>query len=302
MNKVLITGASGMIGKQLSKELLRRGYTINALSRNKHRSSPSIQYYEWDITNGEIDEAAFNGIDTIIHLAGESIGGSRWTKNQKHNIITSRTDSINLIYKKLQTNSTHQVKTVISISAVGFYGDRGNNLLTEETEMGTGFLSDACMQWETAVLGNSSSDFRTVILRSGLVLNKSQGALPQMAKLISLGLGSSLGSGKQWVPWIHLKDVVSTFIFTLENENINGVYNMVAPEMVTNEMFTKAVAKELKRPIWLPNVPSFVLKGILGEQSHLLLDSAKVSSEKLQGTGFVFEFPEIKKALRDIYQ
>jgi uncharacterized protein (TIGR01777 family) len=302
MNKVLITGASGMIGRQLSVELLKRGYKINALSRSKQPPSSSIEYYEWDIEDGVIDEAAFDGIDTIIHLAGESIGGSRWTKKQKQKIITSRTDSINLIYKKLQTLATHQVKTVLSMSAVGLYGDRGNDLLIEESEIGKGFLSDACVRWETAVKGTPFNDIRIVILRGGLVLNKTQGALPQMAKLISLNLGSPLGSGKQWTPWVHLKDVVATFIFTLENENMNGTYNMVAPELVTNETFIKSLATELKKTLWLPNVPSFILKGILGEQSHLLLDSAKVSSKKLIDSGFIFEFPELKKALQDIYQ
>lgn len=302
MNKILITGASGMIGKPLSSELSKRGYAVNALSRSKQASSSSIQYYKWDIANNEIDEAAFNGVSAIIHLAGENIGGSRWTKKQKHKIIISRTDSIKLIYKKLRTNSAHQVKTIISSGAVGFYGDRGNDLLTEQSEIGTGFLSEACLQWETAVLENNSNDFRTVILRSGLVLNKSQGALTQMAKLISLGLGSPLGSGKQWTSWIHLKDVISAFIFALENENVKGIYNMAAPEFVNNETFTKTLAKELKKTLWLPNIPSFVLKGVLGEQSHLLLDSAKVSSEKLQHAGFIFEFPKLKKALQNIYQ
>lgn len=302
MNKVLITGASGMIGRQLSTELLQRGFKINALSRSKQSPSSSIQYYEWDIENGVIDEAAFDGIDAIIHLAGERIGGSRWTKRQKRKIITSRTDSINLIYKKLHTISTHQVKTVISMSAVGLYGDRGNKLLTEESEIGVGFLSDTCVLWENAVKGSQIDDIRAVILRSGLVLNKTEGALPQMAKLISLNLGSPLGSGKQWLPWIHLKDVVATFVFALENENFKGTYNMVAPELVTNETFTKFLATTLKKTLWLPNVPSIILRGILGEQSHLLLDSAKVSSKKLRDSGFIFEFPELKKALRDIYQ
>src|SRR5690554_3229748 len=143
MNKVLITGATGMIGQQLSSELSKRGYTIHVLSRDKHQSSsPLIQYYRWDVENNEMDEAAFNGVSTIIHLAGENIGGSRWTRKQKKKIIASRTDSIKLIYKKLKTNSTHQVKTVISSSAVGFYGDQGDNLLTEQSKIGTGFLSE----------------------------------------------------------------------------------------------------------------------------------------------------------------
>lgn len=303
MNKILITGATGMIGQQLSSELLKRGYTIHVLSRN-NISSPlsSIQYYKWDLDNNEIDEAAFNGVSTIIHLAGENIGGSRWTKKQKEKIIASRTESIKLIYKKLQTNSTHQVKTVISSSAVGFYGDRGDTLLTEQSEIGTGFLSETCLHWESSVLDVPLSDIRVVILRTGLVINKSQGALPQMARLISLGLGSPLGSGKQWMSWIHLEDVISLFIFALENEKIKGVYNMVAPELINNEIFTQTLARELKRKTWLPNVPSFVLKGVLGEKSHLLLDSAKVSSEKIQKAGFIFKYPELKKALQDIYQ
>jgi uncharacterized protein (TIGR01777 family) len=302
MRKILITGASGMIGKALCEELSKKGYKINAFSRTKPQSSSTIQYYKWNILKNEIDEEAFNGISAIIHLAGENIGKSRWTKKQKDKIITSRTDSIKLIYEKLKANTTHQIESVISSGAVGFYGDRGDELLTEKSIIGKGFLSETCKQWEDSVLTNYLPNSRTVVFRIGTVLNKSQGALPQMANLISLGLGSPLGSGKQWMPWIHLKDVIAAFIFALENNRMEGIYNMTAPQLLTNEFFTKALADQLRKPLWLPAIPSFILKGVLGEQSHLVLDSDRVSSEKLQSEGFIFEFADIKKALQDIYQ
>jgi len=302
MRKILITGASGMIGQALCSTLSQKGYEINALSRSReNQSSSTVQYYKWDILKKEIDERAFIGVSSIIHLTGENIGGSRWTSEQKDKIITSRTDSIKLIYEKLKTNTSHQVESIISAGAVGFYGDRGDELLTEKSEAGTGFLSEVCKTWEASIYENSPFDSRKVIFRAGVVLNMLEGALPQMEKMVSLGLGSPLGSGKQMMPWIHLNDVVSAFVFALENNKMNGVYNLTAPHFLTNKYFTKALAKELKKPFWIPAVPSFILKAVLGEQSHLLLDSARVSSEKLQIEGFTFEFGDIKKALQNIY-
>jgi uncharacterized protein (TIGR01777 family) len=300
MRKILITGASGMIGKALCDRLSEKGYEINALSR-EIKSSSTVKFYQWDVLKKEIDENAFDGISAVIHLAGENIGKSRWTTEQKQKIIKSRTDSIKLIYEKLKTNTRHQVEAVISSGAVGFYGDQDDKLLTETSKAGTGFLSEACKQWETSVYKNNLNS-KTVIFRSGVVLNKLEGALPEMAKLVSLGLGSPAGSGMQWMPWVHLKDVVSAFVFALENNKINGIYNLTAPQFLTNKSFTKALANVLKKPLWLPPVPSFILKAVLGERSHLLLDSARVSSEKLQSEGFTFEFEDIKKALQDIYK
>lgn len=301
MRKILITGALGMIGKALCDTLSKKGYEINALSR-KIRPSSTVQYYKWDILKKEIDERAFTGVSSIIHLAGENIGGARWTSEQKRKIIRSRTDSIELIYEKLKANTSHQVETIISSGAVGFYGDRGNELLTEVSEAGEGFLSEVCKKWEASVYKNALPNSRKVIFRTGVVLNRLEGALPQMEKMVSLGLGSPLGSGKQMMSWAHRDDVISAYVFALENDKMDGVYNLVAPHFLTNKSFTKALAKELKKPFWLPAVPSFILKAVLGERSHLLLDSARVSSEKLQSEGFTFKYEDIKRALQNIYE
>lgn len=301
MHKVLITGGSGMIGSQLSLELVRKGYIVHILSRKPLPPTASIRYFKWDLENKIIDEEAFNGISAIIHLAGENIGLSRWTARQKERIISSRAGSIKLIYEKLKTISTQKLRVIISSGAVGFYGDRGDELLTEESEMGTGFLSSSCQQWEAAV-NDHPFECRTVIFRCGVVLNRNEGALPQVAKPITLGVGSALGSGKQWMPWVHQNDAVSAYVFALENENLHGTYNLVAPELVRNYHFTKVLAAELNKTLWAPHVPAFLLKAILGERVHLLLDSDRVSSAKIQEEGFVFAYPDLKEALKAIFK
>ncbi len=301
MNKtILITGSSGLIGRNLSRFLLQKGYTIYHLSRSIPNKDSLFKTFKWDVYDGKIDAHCIDGVDAIIHLAGEGIADKPWSKKRKGLIIKSRTESIRLIYDLLKRKD-NQVKTIISASAIGYYGDQDNKLLTEDNPPGTNFLANTCIAWEKAVDEGAALGIRIVKLRTGVVLSLQGGALPQMAKPIKWGIGANLGSGKQWVSWIHLQDVLRMYHFALENLELSGTYNMTAPHPVQNSEFTALLAKQLRKPIWLPGVPVFVLRMILGEKSSLVLDSAKVSSDKIINAGFTFNFLTLADALKNIY-
>ena len=299
---LLITGGSGLIGKPLTKLLLQQGYIIHHLSRHPdEHPDPQIKVFEWDINKKLIDKNCIQGVEIIIHLAGEGIAEKRWTDDRKKQIIDSRTNSIRMIYDLLKNQQNHQVKTVISASAIGFYGDRENELLYEDSSAGDGFLAQSSVEWENAVDEGADLGLRIVKLRTGVVLTAAGGALPEMAKPVKIGFGAGLGSGKQWVSWIYLSDVLKLYSFVIENELVNGVYNMVAPNPVNNNDLTLAIATALNKKIRLPNVPAFGLKLLMGEMSTLVLGSSKVASEKIQSEGFKFDFEKIEDALNDIY-
>jgi uncharacterized protein len=300
--KILITGGSGLLGKPLTRMLLQKGYTIHHLSRNpQFHGNPRLTVFKWDIENRQIDENCIAGVSAIIHLAGENIADKRWTAKRKEKIIQSRTESIRLLYKLLERSPDHQVTTVISASAIGYYGNRDNEILNEDAPPGRGFLPLACIEWEKAVDEGIPLNLRVVKLRTGIVLTDEGGALPEIAGPIKKGLGSPLGSGKQWMSWIHIQDVIRMYAFALENINLQGAYNMTAPNPVINSEMTKNLAQVLDRKLWLPNVPVIGLKVILGELSALVLDSARVSSAKMEAEGFKFDFPELNAALKEIY-
>ncbi|NCD71538.1 TIGR01777 family oxidoreductase [Mucilaginibacter agri] len=296
---ILITGGSGLIGKNLTKQLLAEGYTVSHLSRGKGKDS-KVKTYQWNVEQGKIDEHCLDGVDTIVHLAGAGIADKRWTKKRKKLLIDSRTQSIGLIYE-LMKRRTHQVKNIISASATGYYSDRGDELLTEESPVAKDFLGYCCLMWEQAVDQGKQLGLRVIKLRTGVVLSTQGGALPPLAFPIKLGIGTALGTGKQWIPWVHIQDAIDMYLHVIKNQNIQGVYNMVAPNPVTNKQLTKAVAKQLRRPYWMPNVPSFALKLLLGEMSLVVLGSTRVSPEKIEENGFIFQFPEITAALKDLY-
>ncbi|HTH82490.1 MAG TPA: TIGR01777 family oxidoreductase [Mucilaginibacter sp.] len=297
---ILLTGATGLLGSKLTELLLDKGYTVSHLSREPG-SNPQVKTYIWDVAKGQIDEHCITGVDTIVHLAGAGVAEERWTDKRKKEIIESRTKSIGLIYQLLKRKG-HQVKSVISASATGYYGDRGDELLTEESTPGTDFLANCCLQWEHAVDAGESLGLRILKLRTGVVLAAEGGALSKLAAPVKFGVGSPLGSGKQWIPWIHEQDVIDMYLFGIEHETLNGVYNMVAPNPVTNKQLTKAVAKELHRPLWLPKVPAFVLQLALGEMSIIILGGDKVSAQKIEEAGFRFKYPTLTWALKDIYK
>jgi uncharacterized protein (TIGR01777 family) len=295
---ILITGGSGLVGKQLTNLLLQKGYTVSYLSR-KENNIPQVTTYLWDIEQGKIDENCINGVDIIVHLAGAGIADKRWTDDWKKEILNSRTHSIGLIYNLLKKHP-NQVKKVISASATGYYSDRGDDLMTEASSPAADFLGKCCVDWEQAVDEGEALGLEILKFRTGVVLTDEGGALKQLALPIKFGFGAALGSGQQWIPWIHWQDTVEMYLFGIEN-TLTGVYNMVAPNPVTNQKLTIAVAIQLNRPLWLPKVPAFTLKLAFGEMSTVVLGSTKVSAEKIEKAGFQFKYPTIKEAIREIY-
>jgi uncharacterized protein (TIGR01777 family) len=296
---ILITGGSGAIARQLSRLLLEEGYTVSQLSR-KPGNNPQINTYLWDLDSGEIDERCLDGIDTIIHLAGENIAGKPWSKRRKKQLIESRTKSIGLIYALMQRRP-HTVQKVISASAVGYYSNRGDELVKETSVPGNDFLAQCCMAWETKVDEGKALNLEVIKFRTGVVLDVHSGALNQLAKPVKNHVGIILGNGKQWVSWIHIGDVLRMYLFALQNTQLSGVYNMVAPHPVTHQTLIKTIARHLNKRIWLPQAPAFGLKIILGEMSKIILDSTRVSADKIMQAGFQFKYPTIEAAISDLY-
>jgi len=299
MNHILITGGTGLLGKQLTAALLQKGYSVCHLSR-KPGKNPDVTTYLWDINKGTIDPACIKGVDIIVHLAGEGIADEKWTDERKQQLIESRTKSIALIYNLLKSKA-HKVTSVVSASGIGYYGDSGNELMTEDSPPSPAFIGQCCVKWEQAVDEGSTLDLRIVKFRTGVVLTKEGGALPKLAMPIRFGVGAALGSGKQWVPWIHMQDVIAMYLLGIEDDSLSGVYNMAAPFPVTNEHLTQAVARQLKKPLWLPHVPAFALKLFLGEMSTVVLGSTKVSPAKIEKSGFQFKYITLGDALEEIY-
>ncbi|TFF37561.1 TIGR01777 family oxidoreductase [Mucilaginibacter psychrotolerans] len=300
MNKnILITGGTGLLGTQLTEELLAQGHIVSHLSRSKGKN-PKVHTFIWDVDKGQIDEHCIDGVDTIIHLAGTGIADKRWTDQRKREILESRTKSIGLIYG-LMRNRANRVRSVISASGVGYYSNRGEELLTEDSPPANDFIGTCCVDWENAVDEGKELGLRVLKFRTGVVLSKDGGALPQLALPVKLGVGSPLGTGKQWVSWIHPRDVMDMYLLGVADENLTGVFNMAAPYPVTNEQLTRAIAKQLHRPLWAPKVPAFILKLLMGEMALLALGSTKTSVKKIMDVGFTFTYPDITSALQEIY-
>jgi len=296
---ILVTGGTGSVGKPLTEALLQKGWQVSHLSR-KPSNDPGVKTFTWDVPAGKIDEQCIEGVDTVIHLAGAGIVDKRWTDERKKELIDSRTKSIQLIYDLIK-RKPNKINTIISAAAIGYYGDRGDELMTEESLPGEGFMPECCVAWEKAVDEGAALDLRILKYRTGVVLDKNGGALPQMAMPVKLFAGTPLGSGKQWIPWIHWKDAVDMYLFGIENDQLEGVFNMVAPNPVTNQQLMKAIAKELHRPLWPVKVPSLVYKLLMGEMSIVVLGSARVSPQKIEDAGFKFKHREITGCLNEIY-
>ncbi|PWS31141.1 TIGR01777 family oxidoreductase [Pedobacter paludis] len=296
--KILITGATGLVGTELKKHLLKQGYEVNTLSRKKSNDPNS---FVWDVYKGTIDANCLNGVNSIIHLAGEPVADKKWTEERKKQIIDSRVKSTELLFKTIRSKPDHQVKSFISASAVGYYGDCGDEILTEESPNGYGFLAVCCKLWEDAVDEGRKLSLRIVKLRTGIVLSKAGGALPQLDLPVRLFAGSAIGTGKQWTPWLHINDMVEMYIFAIENIKTEGIYNACAPFPVTNSALTKAIAKQLHRPFWPIKVPKFALGVLLGDRTEAVLMSNNTSAQKLLDAGFKFKFTQLKEALEDLY-
>lgn len=296
---VLITGGTGLVGKRLTELLLKEGYQVSYLSRSKEPVD-NVKVYAWDVENGHIERGALEGIEYIIHLAGAGVADKRWTKSRKQEILESRTKSAELLFNTLKQTS-HQVKAVIAASAIGYYGyDTGEAIITEKSPAGDDFLADVCQEWEFAVGQIRQLSIRTISFRIGIVLSPYGGALVKLIQTIKVGAGAPLGSGKQNFSWIHIDDVCQAFIEAMRNETMEGIYNLVAPNVVTNEELTKQVANVLHKPLVLPNVPAFALKMAIGEMANAVLGGSKVSNQKLAATGFGYQFPELKPALENL--
>jgi uncharacterized protein (TIGR01777 family) len=297
---ILITGATGMIGKKLISALYEKGHSIAVLAR-KSKPVKHAKVYLWDVYKGHIDPACIQGVDTVIHLAGENVAEKKWTKERKQKIIDSRVKSAELL-QKLIKDSNAPVRTFISASGVAYYGDCGDEILTENSSNGYGFLAECCKLWEGAVDKGRTLGMRIIKFRIGFIMAKAEGALAALDKPIRFFAGAPLGSGRQWIPWVHVDDIISMFSAAVENPLFSGAYNACAPFPVTNETLTRAVAKALHRPVWPIHVPEKVLEMILGKMSEVVTSSNNTSAQKLLDEGFIFKYTDLEDALTDIYK
>lgn len=291
--KVLISGATGLVGTELIAQLKQQGHQPIRLVRRKANSPDEI---EWDPANGFIAAGAMDGIDAVVNLAGATTGKIPWTKKYKKELIQSRLGSTKTLVEAIQ-DASNPPKVLISGSASGIYGDCGDQLLSETAPKGSGFLSDLADQWEQEAL-KAQGMTRVVLVRTTMVMSRKLGALGRLLPLIKLGVGGALGNGKQWWAWISLPDEAAAIIHLINNDAASGAYNLTAPEPATCAQIVKSLAKELKRPSLIP-VPAFALKLILGEAAvELLLCSQKMTATKLQQTGFKFMHPTLAEAAK----
>ncbi|MEG1590801.1 TIGR01777 family oxidoreductase [Chryseobacterium sp.] len=294
---VLITGASGAIARELSKKI-EKDFAVRFLTRKKKAENE----FEWNLENNTIDERAFENLSHIIHLAGANISEKRWTEDRKKELISSRVDSAKLILNILKKKNL-KLRSFISASGINFYGTKTTDKIFNENDApGNDFLSEVVVVWEKAADEFKEQNLaeRVVKIRTAVVLSKNEGALAKMKTPIQFGIGSPLGSGKQYMPWIHIDDICRMYEFALKNPEVEGSYNASAPQHTTNENLTKLIAKVLNKPLLMPNVPSFILKLIFGELADALLEGSRASSEKIEKAGFEFQFPDLKMALEDL--
>lgn len=300
MKNILISGGTGLIGKELSKALQQQGFNVAHLSRSK-AGVDDVKTYLWDIEKKFIEPEAFDNVNVIIHLAGSGIADARWTKSRKKEILNSRVDSCNLLFDYVKKKNI-KLDAFISASGTGYYGAiTTTHVFTENDPPANDFLGQTCVLWEKAADNFLSLNTRVVKIRTGIVLSKRGGALEKMAAPVKCYLGASLGNGKQFMPWIHISDLVNIYLKAVNDTAMHGAYNAVAPESTTNDNFNKKIAECLKKPLLLPPVPALIMKIALGEMAKLVLEGSAVSSEKIQNSGFVFQFANLKESLKDLF-
>ncbi len=300
--KILITGATGLVGTALLELCRSRNIDVNYLTtnRNKLNSQDDYQGFYWNPQKGEIDPNCFNGVTAIINLAGASIS-KRWTALNKKIILDSRIDSLRTLYKALENTDSSAISSFVSASAIGRYPNSFCDFFTEEeAKVDNSFLGEVVAAWESEIARFNVFNFSVSQIRIGLVLSKSGGALPQMVKPIRNYVGAAFGSGKQWQSWIHIDDLARIFLFVIDH-NLGGTFNGVAPNPVTNAKLVKEIAEVHNRPLFLPNIPEFLMRKVLGEMSYLLFASQRVSSKKIEKLGFDFNFQNVNAALQNIY-
>ncbi|QCX40665.1 TIGR01777 family protein [Aureibaculum algae] len=300
--KILITGATGLIGNEIMALCARKNYVVHYLTTNKEKiiKSATKKGFYYNPSSQEIDIKCIEGVDAIINLAGASIS-KRWTEKQKQNILSSRIDTVKLLYKLLSENE-HKVTHFSSASALGIYPSSldAKYKETDNRVVSDSFLGEVVKKWEDEVDTLEGLGITVSKLRTGIVLSSDGGALDEMVKPINYYVGAPLGSGKQIQSWIHVTDMANMYLFTIEHNN-DGVFNAVASNPVSNKMLTKAIAKQLNKPIWLPNIPAFVLKLVLGEMSAIVLESQYLVNTKIKNQGFQFQYEWIDDALTSIF-
>ena len=294
---VLLTGGTGFIGKYLTDILIANDFSVSVLSRSDKNNSGAITYYKWDLERNYIDEEAIIKADYIIHLAGEGIVEKRWTAKRKKDILESRTKPIDLIHSVLQKNNK-SLNAFVSASAIGIYGAiTDDQICTENTPPANDFLGMTCQKWEQASDKIEALGIRTVKIRTGIVLGRNEGFLKKLTPSFKAGFGAILGTGKQYVPWIHIEDLCSIYLKAIQDEQTKGAYNATVLDNTTNTTLSKTPANLYGYSIWLPKVPSFILKLFLGEMSVAILTGQRVSSEKIKKTGVSFHFEDLETAL-----
>jgi len=293
---VLITGASGYISGHLQQKLKTQGYRVRTLTTNILNSNVEDCFY-WNPENQDINRKAFDSVDYIIHLAGANIGAARWTKRRKQEILDSRVNATRFLFDKVLLYKV-PLKAFISASATGYYGTvTSDTIFDEEAPAAHDFLGNVCFQWENAAARFQELGIRTVKIRTGVVLSNDAPALKKMLLPIKMGIGSSLGSGKQYIPWIHIDDLCEIYLKAIEDNTFTGPFNAVAPQHITNKEMMKTLSKILKKPFWFPAVPAFVLRILFGEMADILLKGSRVQPKKLLEKGFEYHFPEVGQML-----
>ncbi len=299
MPTILIAGGTGLVGHRLSQLLKAKNYTVLHLSRTKNLNA-EFPAYQWDLKKSFIDQEAIEKADFIINLAGTGIADKPWTKARKKLIIDSRVDSTLLLKTYIERKKT-PLKAYIAASAVGFYGSRGDQLLTENDPAGSeGFLAESVRIWEEAIQKVEEAGVRLAAIRIGIVLSTQGGALEKILLPFKFFNGAYFGNGQQWMSWIHMDDLCRIFIEAIENENMSGFYNGVAPNPVRNKDFIYKVKEALGKPAIIVPAPEFALRAAMGEMADVVFESTRVSSEKIEKTGFKYEFPELIPALKDL--
>lgn len=297
-NSILIAGGTGLIGKRLTEVLLQKGCRVSHLGRSVRKTG--VPFFRWNPEEGHLDDNAWEGVDTLINLAGAGLAEKRWSSLRKEEILRSRLNATDLLVKALRSGN-HNVRTVIQGSAIGYYGvGEEARSFNEDDRPGEDFLASVVVKWERAADGLEAPGLRLVKIRTGIVLSDRGGALKEMLWPVRWGVGAPLGNGRQVMSWIHIDDLCELIAWVVRTDSIRGPLNAVAPNPVTNREFTFALARQLKRPLWLPGVPAVVLRLMLGQMADMVLYGSRISCEKIAQQGFQFRFPYLAQALENL--